>query len=112
MAESRKDHEGMRQRDFRQLKYAQESPDCSRIAPEFQIYCFLLGKTNTRAETAEFFNVPPSTSGPSGVNKIPRESARTSYVSSVTISQRFPCNSNANVTGESSAGFPSLSRPL
>src|SRR3954469_12532121 len=53
---------------------------------------YFLGSTNTRAETAEFFNVPPRTKGPSGVKRIPRVSARTSKVSSLIVSQRFPCS--------------------
>jgi len=39
---------------------------------------YFLGKANTRAEIAEFFNVPPTIKGPKGVNTIPWVSARTS----------------------------------
>lgn len=39
---------------------------------------YFFSKVNTRAETAEFFSVPPTMSGPSGVNAMPCESARTS----------------------------------
>src|SRR4051794_200396 len=82
------------------------------IVPNVQRKAYFLGRANTRADTAEFFNVPPITNGPRGVKTIPRESARTSYVSSVIVSHRLPCNSNTNVTGDSSACLPSLSRPL
>jgi len=54
---------------------------------------YFFGRTNTRAEIAEFFSVPPSISGPSGVKRTPLESDRTSNVSSAIISHRLPCNS-------------------
>jgi hypothetical protein len=50
-------------------------------------YSCFCAKFNTRAETAPFFSMPPRITGPSGVERIPRPSARTSNVSSVTISQ-------------------------
>lgn len=54
---------------------------------------YFLGSTNTRAETAELLSVPPNTKGPTGVNTIPRVSARTSKVSLVIVSQRLPFTS-------------------
>ena len=54
---------------------------------------YFLGRANTRADTAELLSVPPRTSGPSGVNTMPRESARTSKVSSAMVCHRLLCSS-------------------
>jgi hypothetical protein len=39
-----------------------------------------LGNSVTLAVTAKFFTIPPKTTGPSGVSRRPRPSARGSYV--------------------------------
>ena len=72
-----KDNQGTRRQSTDVLRKLSEMngehSTCSELPK-----CYLLGTVRTRAETAEFFSVPPRTSGPSGVNTIPRVSARTS----------------------------------
>src|SRR5580658_538046 len=66
-----------------------------------------LGRISTREEIAPFFSMPPTIIGPSAVFRIPPLSARASNVSSLIVSQRAPCSSKSNVTGDISASLPS-----
>ena len=42
------------------------------------LIAYFFGTPNTRAEIAPFFSIPPRTNCPSGVDRIPRPSVRTS----------------------------------
>src|SRR5580698_1725809 len=61
-------------------------------------HAYFFGTASTRAETAPFFSIPPRINGPSGVDRIPWLSARTSKVSSAIVSHRLPCTSKTKVT--------------
>jgi len=50
----------------------------SQLAAQGSGLTYRFGTISTRADTAEFFSVPPRISAPIGVNTIPRLSARTS----------------------------------
>src|SRR5689334_22985438 len=89
--------------DYRHEKFRRGE----NLLPHNQPPNYFLGTNVTRAVTAWFFAMPPSTTNPNGVSRMPWLSRRGSYVSSVIVSHCLLCRLNAKVTVDGSAGCPS-----